>query len=259
MSSVDTEAVILRTYKLAEADKIVVCLTRSEGTIRGVAHGARRLKSRFGASLEPFTHVSLAYYAKEGRELVTLKRVEILKSYFSLSKDPDAFSALEYLGQLVIEFAPPHQPDEKLFRLVVSSLDAASRNLSSVQAIRPYFELWLLRLNGFLPDLRTCAGCRRRLMGGNERVFVFVDGTVWCEACDEVATVQLDARIHRQLLSMNRVGPADWITHFQALPRALKQELSRLANSLTLRALEKQGLGRANHSSTGAVTEPARS
>ena len=62
MGHVDSEAIVLRTYDLAEADKIVVCLTREAGVVRAVARGARRLKSRFGGGLEPFTLIRLSYY-----------------------------------------------------------------------------------------------------------------------------------------------------------------------------------------------------
>jgi DNA repair protein RecO (recombination protein O) len=77
MSLVDTDALILRTYNLAEADKIVVCLTKHAGLIRGVAKGCRKLRNRFGASLEPFTHVHLMYYEKENRVLVSIPQVKL--------------------------------------------------------------------------------------------------------------------------------------------------------------------------------------
>ena len=78
MGLVETEAIILRTYNLAEADKIVICLTRKAGVVRGVARGSRRLKSRFGAGLEPVTLVSLSYHEKERSELVALRQAEII-------------------------------------------------------------------------------------------------------------------------------------------------------------------------------------
>ncbi len=96
MGLVETEAIILRSYRLAEADKIVIGLTKGAGVVRGVAHGARRLKSKYGASLEPFTHVALQFYEKEGRELVSLRQVDILKSYFALAQNTEAVHALEY-------------------------------------------------------------------------------------------------------------------------------------------------------------------
>ena len=67
----DDQAFVLRTYKLAEADKICVLMTRRSGKIRGIAYGAQKMRSRFGSSLEPLTEISLTYFAKEGRELVS--------------------------------------------------------------------------------------------------------------------------------------------------------------------------------------------
>src|SRR6267143_846888 len=84
MPSLETDALVLRTYNFGEADKIVVCLTRGAGLIRGVAKGCRKLKSRFGAALEPFTVARLTYYQKENQELVSLSQAEIVKSHFDL-------------------------------------------------------------------------------------------------------------------------------------------------------------------------------
>src|SRR5882672_11930573 len=89
MALTETEALVLRTYNLAEADKIVVCLTRNEGLVRGVARGSRRVKNRFGAALEPFTLLHLTYYQKETQELVSMRQAEIVKSNFNLFRDPD--------------------------------------------------------------------------------------------------------------------------------------------------------------------------
>src|SRR5215216_4935890 len=107
MGLVETEGIVLRTYNLAEADKIVVCLTRQAGVVRAVARGARRMKSRFGAGLEPFTIISLAYYEKEGRELVSMRQAEIIRSFFNLAQSAETVGALAYMSELVIEFAPP--------------------------------------------------------------------------------------------------------------------------------------------------------
>ena len=75
-----TEAIVLRTYKLGEADRIVVFLTRDRGKRRGVAQGARRMRSRFGGALEPLTRVEVTYFEKESRELVSLNYAEPLSS-----------------------------------------------------------------------------------------------------------------------------------------------------------------------------------
>lgn len=240
MSTVETEAVIIRAYRLSEADKIIVSLTRSEGTIRGVARGARRLKSQFGASLEPFTHVSLSLYMKEGRELVTIKSAEIIKSYFTLSSRPEVLAVLEHLGQLIIEFAPPHQPDEKLFRLILACLEAVSKDPESAQAVHPYFGLWVLKLTGFLPDLKTCGGCGREIRAGQEPVNMTVEGALRCAVCAGGAPFALSPALHRQLSSMGRLRPAEWAERLATLSAADRDKLEGLVTRLTARALEKQ-------------------
>src|SRR5215213_9511848 len=109
MGIVETQAVVLQTYKLADADKIVLCMTEKAGLVRGVARGARRLKSKFGAGLEPFTLINLTFFEKETRELVTFKDAEIVKSYFDAAWDSQAFEGMVYLLELIKEFALPHQ------------------------------------------------------------------------------------------------------------------------------------------------------
>src|SRR5919198_1676605 len=94
------DALILRTYKLGEADRIVVFLTRDRGKKRGVAKGARRPRSRFAAALEPMTEVRVAYFEKERRELVGLNYAETVRSPMALVGGPEGppLHGLEYLG-----------------------------------------------------------------------------------------------------------------------------------------------------------------
>ncbi len=82
MSLIETEGLILKSYPLAEADKIVLLLTERQGLVRGVAKGAKRLKSRFGGALEPFSIVDITYFQKEERELVSIRQIELKKSFF---------------------------------------------------------------------------------------------------------------------------------------------------------------------------------
>lgn len=159
MRLVTTDAIVLRTYNLAEADRIVLCLTRDAGLVRGVAKGARRMKSRFGAALEPFTLIRLGFHEKENRELVSISSTEILKSHFNISSRVEAGEILAYMGELVSEFAPPHEADERLFRMVAACIEALADDLGPERAITRYFEIWLLRLAGLFPDLESCHNC----------------------------------------------------------------------------------------------------
>jgi DNA repair protein RecO (recombination protein O) len=170
-----SEALILRTYKLAEADRIVVFLTRDRGKKRGVAKGARRPRSRFVGSLEPLTRVAIAYFEKERRELVSLNYAEALQSPLR-THVPDALGYVGYFAELIDECAPEADPNETLFRLGASVLDALTAG-SPVDRVMRYFEYWVLRLQGVYPHIRVCPACAGDLTDGavipaRDRVFV---------------------------------------------------------------------------------------
>jgi DNA repair protein RecO (recombination protein O) len=154
------EALVLRTYKLGEADCIVVFLTRDRGKKRGVAKGARRPRSKFTGSLEPLTEVRCAYFEKEGRELVGLNYAETHRSPLGLQTsgagaqvDPEALGYVSYFAELLDEWAQDADADERLYRLGASMLEALAAG-APVEPLARYFEYWLLRLQGVYPESR---------------------------------------------------------------------------------------------------------
>jgi DNA repair protein RecO (recombination protein O) len=240
MGLVKTGAIILRTHKLSEADKIVVCLTEKQGTVRGVARGARRLLSKFGAALEPFTLVNLTFFEKEGRELVTIKESEILRSYFRVARDPEAFETLEYLAQLVEEFAPPRQIDERLFRMMRVCVEAAAESPERVEAVARYFELWILKLSGFLPDILSCVDCRRRLGGGSANTFLNFERGLRCAECSTEGELSIAPGTYTQFTSMHTHGPAQWAERYITLSRKSQEILSDVTKRWVRNALERE-------------------
>src|SRR5688572_28337097 len=150
------DALILKTYKLGEADRIVVFLTRDRGKKRGVAKGARRQRSRYMGALEPMTRAGVAYYEREQRELVRPNYVEPVRSPLSAST-AEALGHAGYFAELIDEWAPEAPADERLFRLGSSMIEALADG-TPVEALARYFEYWLLRLQGVYPGL-ACAEC----------------------------------------------------------------------------------------------------
>ncbi len=146
------DALVLRTYKLGEADRIVVFLTRDRGKKRGVAKGARRPRSRFMGALEPLTEVRVAYFEKERRELVGLNYAEPVRSPLGLSVG-EALGYVGYFAELLDEWAQEADADERLYRLGTSMLEALGAG-APVEPLARYFEYWLLRLQGVYPEAR---------------------------------------------------------------------------------------------------------
>jgi DNA repair protein RecO (recombination protein O) len=159
-----SEALVLRTYPLKEADLVVSFLTREEGKLRGVAKRARRPKSAFGSGLERLSHVRMAYFERETRELVNLDSCELIRSQFDLVSDYWAGVALDYFAEVSDQLLPPAEANEKFFRLLLAVLDSLrppgqAGDRGRVWRAVTYFSLWAVRLSGWLPELHACLGC----------------------------------------------------------------------------------------------------
>ena len=162
------EALILRTYKLGESDRIVVFLTRDRGKKRGVAKGARRPKSRYTGALEPMTRAGVAYYERERRDLVRLNYVEPQRSPLSVVGTAGGAAVLGHVGyfaELIDEWAPEAHADERLYRLGSAVIDALAAG-APIERLARYFEYWILRLQGVYPALVICPGCGGPLEAG---------------------------------------------------------------------------------------------
>ena len=161
MPVLTTDALILRTYHLGEADRIVVFLTPERGKKRGVANGARSPRSRrFAGGLEPLTAVRLAYYEREHRDLVRLRYVEPVRSPMS-ARDGERLGYVEYFAEILDECAQEAEPNAPLFRLG-SAVGALLAGEIPIARLARYFEYWVLRLQGVYPSLNVCGRCGRR-------------------------------------------------------------------------------------------------
>jgi DNA repair protein RecO (recombination protein O) len=216
------EALVLRTYKLGEADRIVVFLTRDRGKKRGVAKGARRQRSPFAGALEPLTEVRVAYFESERRELVGLNYAETVRSPLLMASsaaqtDAGHYMLVGYVAELLDEWAQDSDADDRLYRLGASMLDALTAG-APIEPLARYFEYWLLRLQGVYPEA-----------GGtlSPGALGFL-GAVRSVPPHEVGRVGADARILRELENVHRALIA---TH---LEKSLKSDR-------VLRELRRQG------------------
>ncbi len=176
------DALILRTYKLGEADRIVVFLTCDRGKKRGVARGARRPKSKFTGALEPLTRARVAYFEKEQRELVSLNYSEPSCSPLSAGS-VEALGCAAYFADLIDEWAAEADSDERLYRLGVSMVEALTAGVPPEPLTR-YFEYWLLRLQGVYPPHLACRQCGSPLGEGAVGAYLATGGHAFtCARC----------------------------------------------------------------------------
>ncbi len=242
MAIVETEAVILKSHNLSEADKIVVFLTQNEGLVRGVAKGAKRLKSRFGGSLEPFTIINIAYYQKEERELVSINQAELVKSFFSEAANPYFLQKFAYLSELIVNFAPPHDPNEKLYRMTRVCLETAVSNSESLESIALYFELWILRLGGYLPDWTRCDNCKTEL-SSDETGGLQLNFHLLCRRCRKSKmNLEISASQRKIFLTAQRLNPVDFVKYAENFPVEVN-EISSVLKRIISSVLGKEIIG----------------
>ena len=211
------DALILRTYKLGEADRIVVFLTRDRGKKRGVAKGARRQKSNFVGSLEPLTHARVAYFEKEQRELVSLNYSEASRSALS-NCTMEGLGCAAYFAELIDEWSSESHEDERLYRLGISMVEALATGVPPERLSR-YFEYWLLSLQGVYPP----ADVRAKKLSAASIGFLETARKIGPQDLAGVAVERSTLRelegLHRSLIAM----------HLEREPRSVKvlKDMSR--------------------------------
>jgi DNA repair protein RecO (recombination protein O) len=192
------QGIVLGSVKLAEADKIVTILTQASGKVRAVAKGIRRTTSKFGARLEPFTHVDLMLY--RGRSLDTVAQAEILHPFRALRDDFALFSAGEAMLEATDKVAEEHERNVRLFILLLQGLRALERRPADPAAVAEAFLLRLLGLSGFAPALLACAVCGRT----PALRFSHSQGGAVCDSCEDRDSVKADVAALTWLDSLTR-------------------------------------------------------
>ena len=153
-----SEAIVLHTIPARERDKLVVFLTPEHGKVKGFAYGARGIKSRFGAALEPLAKIRVGYASREGEEAVRIESAELIRSLFPAQQKLVSSVAATYIAETVDTFAPAGDPAELIYRLLDRAAEALLAG-APPNAVVAYAEVWMLRLAGIFPSTRECTEC----------------------------------------------------------------------------------------------------
>jgi len=231
----ESEAIVLRSYPLREADLLVMLFTRLEGKVRGVARSAKKSKRRFGGALEPLTYVRAFYDVREGQELARLDACDVLESPMASEVTYARAVALGHIAELLDEVLPDHEANDAIFRLTLSVLHVLTG--SEVWMPVTYFELWLTRLVGFLPELTECIVCGRSLNGNRAYFHVLADGLM-CPDDKRLASSEISGESRMLAQQMFR-SPVE---SFVGLPwpKAQASDLRKFLIQILQRHLEKK-------------------
>ena len=212
----ETEAIVLRTYRLGEAEKIVSLFTRQMGRLRAVARGAQRTKSRYGGSLEPLSYVRIEIFERENRDLLYLNSVELIESFFSMQADYRVQLAAQFLAEVGERLLPEREVNERIFRLLLAVLRALKH---SGEVNRPllYFDYWMVRLGGFLPDFDACPSCGRAL-GDEGGYYSRGSESLLCRDCKPAGSLKVSAAILAMVKASCHMPLDKWLAQEKAPP-----------------------------------------
>jgi DNA repair protein RecO (recombination protein O) len=235
MAVLTSEAVVLRTWPVHEADLIVSFFTRDYGKVRGVAKSALRSRKRFGGALEPMT-LTRAWFAERPRqELARLDQLEIVRSPLSMPVDQARMTVLSFFAEVLDEALPDHDPQETVFRLLVSVLEQTT--VEQPWMPLTYFSLWMTRLMGLLPDVGHCTACGEALKAGEVSFNPHADG-LFCAVHRNGNANELSADSWQLAQRMLR-APASAFAG-ETWPRRRGQDLRRFAWQSLERHLERK-------------------
>jgi len=230
-----SEAVVLRTWPVHEADLIVSFFTRDYGKVRGVAKSALKSRKRFGGALEPMT-LTRAWFAERPRqELARLDQLEIVRSPLSAPVDQVRMTVLSFFAELLDEALPDHDPQETTFRLLVSVLDQTTVDQPWMPLT--YFSLWMTRLMGLLPDVAHCTACGESLVAGAVSFNTHADG-LFCVVHRNGAASALSPDSWQLAQRMLRSPASTFAT--EPWPRRRGQDLRRFTWQALERHLERK-------------------
>lgn len=223
------QGVVLRTWKLGEADRIVAIFTREHGKVRAVAKGVRKQTSRFGSRLEPTAHLSLQLFAGRG-DLDTVTQVESVDRFATLRNDLDQWARACAMLEVVDQVSPDREPNPDLFDMLVRALGTLEARPTPL--VVAAFFLKVLALEGFEPRVDACVSC-----GADDVLcgFSVAEGGVTCAACRRgpVLTEQ-GLAVLRQILG-GRLGAA-----LNAPRSVVTDEVDRIATNLLEHHLDRR-------------------
>lgn len=220
-----TEGIVLRNFPFGEADLIVTYLTREYGLLKVFAKSPRKIKSRFGSSLEPLTYSTIAFIGREDANIPRLTQSDITKSFHSLRGDLKCFLSVTEMLALNLNFLPEREPNSEAFKLLLNTLLKLESD-SSNRLYYLYYKIKFLEITGYLPRLDVCGRCGGPLIQPSTHSsihhnFYIAHGSIICEKCigdgkGEIRLSDTALRFYKsfltwQLKNINRIKAPEYL------------------------------------------------
>lgn len=172
-----TEGIVLKTNLFAEADLIVTYITKDCGIVKTFAKSPRKMKSKFGSSLEPLTYSKISFWGKEDSSLPRLIQSDIVYPFHSLRSSLSCFLKVSEIFEVTLNFVPERDTSNRAYSLLINTLRGMESDCQT-KLLMLFYKIKLLEIVGYLPSLNGCGRCGQK---GN--VFYLSHGTVLCGKC----------------------------------------------------------------------------
>jgi DNA repair protein RecO (recombination protein O) len=223
MPARETEAIILKTFPLGEADRLVSFFGRSSGRLRGVAAGARRVKNRYGSTLEVLSHVQIWYVERETRDLVRIQQADLLESFHKAQSDYGLSTGLAVISEIAELILPEHEVSEPMFRLILLAAREVERT-GDWNLPLSYFAFWTVRLGGWLPRFERCVACDAPF-GSKPAFYDAHQAGLFCEKCRRpgMKPLHLEARNLAERFTGERLDRIEFEKSMHSSARELRE------------------------------------
>jgi len=223
MSLFETEAIVLNGMRLGEADKLVTLLTAKRGKVKAVAKGARRLKSRYGASLEPFTYCNVILFDKKPSVLMRMNQADIIKPFMRIREDLDRIQAAARMAQIVSALLPEGEVNPKIFSLLRTGLGEVEKSDHLEWLVR-VFEIRCLKHAGYQARLDRCLTCHLEI-DSKPAYFSPKNGGTLCGSCARTIRDPLEPVSAGTVSLLRLVGRMNWsgLFRLKATARMLQE------------------------------------
>jgi DNA repair protein RecO (recombination protein O) len=189
MALYKTRAIVIKSMNLSESDRLVTFMTESHGKVKCVAKGARKIKNQFWGALEPMSLINLIYFGKEHQSLFRLNNSDIIESFQTIRDDFGKLYTGIYFLDLINAMILEGHREPKVFSLLYQALAALDQQ-TELEALRRLFEIRLLSLSGYKPQLEHCIFCRKGPENGLIP-FSFAHNGILCKSCSNRARVDI--------------------------------------------------------------------
>ncbi|MEK6646166.1 MAG: DNA repair protein RecO [Candidatus Firestonebacteria bacterium] len=177
-----TQAIVVNSVNFGEANRILTLYTFKFGKIQAVVKGIRKIKSRFGSSMELFTNCTLMLYRKEGKELYTVTQVEVINSLRFLKENLKKMVFGSYILEILLHFVPAEEKNEELYNLLIKTLINIEKK-DYVEKIALTFAIQLLSIAGYKMRTDVCVICKTKPLDKGSLGLSYVFGGILCAKC----------------------------------------------------------------------------